>query len=323
MSSQVEEKRPDERLGEFIKRVREARGISVEDMSRVTKLTVANINAIESSDWKSFPVAAYVRGYLNSISAKLNLDSKQVLESFGAEIGQAVSHEFDDVSHHSKIAPSPEDETKKKSKAVPIVLVILVLAFLVASRFLNVEALAEAKDKAQTPESQTVTAVDSTEQQEIPEGAEVVPADSIQNDSAVVDSSVKSDSAVSQAVVDEAVKKSDLPASATIFISSDSKDTVAPAPLTNKTNFVLVGSGEALSWVGLKRREDSSEFLKEANISRTGVKMVYNTQDTLCVTIGEPKAISKLILNGVETALPEMKFGRVTRFRVYGGQIVK
>lgn len=323
MSNQVEEKRPDERLGEYIARVREARGMSVEELSSVTKLTVANIKAIESSDWKSFTVAAYVRGYLNSISVKLNLDQKQVLQAYSAEMGLAQSHEFDDVSSHSKIAPVTEDETKKKSKAVPIVLVILVLAFLVASRFLDMEALTE-QNSAPSPAAETTAVEDSTEQQEIPDGAEVVPADSLQKDSVVVDSA-KKENGVSQAVVDEAIKKSDLPASATIFISSDSKkkDSVVVAPKTNKTNFVLIGSGEALSWVGLKRREDSNSFLKEANIAKAGVKMVYNTQDTLCVTIGEPKAISKMILNGVETALPEMKFGRVTRFRVYGGQIVK
>ena len=133
---------------------------------------------------------------------------------------------------------------------------------------------------------------------------------------------------VSQAVVDSAIKKSDLPASATIFISSDSKKDTAKAavptsPKTSKTNFVLIGSGESLSWVGLKRREDADSFLKEANISRAGVRMVYNTNDTLCVTIGDPTAIAKMLLNGVETPLPEMKFGRVTRFRVYGGVIVK
>ncbi|MCQ2124048.1 MAG: helix-turn-helix domain-containing protein [Fibrobacter sp.] len=324
MSNQVEEKRPDERLGEYIARVREARGMSIEELSSVTKLTVANVKAIEASDWKSFPVAAYVRGYLNSISAKLNLDQKQVLQAYSAEMGLAQSHEFDDVSSHSKIAPVTEDETKKKSKAVPIVLVILVLAFLVASRFLDLEALAEQK-AAPAPAAEPVAVEDSTEQQEIPDGAEVVPADSLQKDSVVVDSSAKKVDGVSQAVVDEALKKSDLPASATIFISSDSKKTAdsVVAPVTNKTNFVLIGSGEALSWVGLKRREDSNSFLKEANIARAGVRMVYNTMDTLCVTIGEPKAVSKMLLNGVETPLPEMKFGRVTRFRVYGGQIVK
>ena len=171
-------------------------------------------------------------------------------------------------------------------------------------------------------------AVEDSMTQEIPDGAEAVPADSMATAAAAKDSSAEKAAAnatVSQAVVDSAVKKSDLPASATIFISSDSKkETVAEeAPKTNKTNFVLIGSGEALSWVGLKRRENSDAFLKEANISRAGVRMVYNTNDTLCVTIGDPVAIAKMLLNGVETPLPEMKFGRVTRFRVYGGKIVK
>lgn len=323
-----EEKRPEERLGEFIARVRESRGMSVEELSAATKVAVSYVKSIEAGDWKAFPVAAYVRGYLNSISVKLNLDSQQVLSSYAAETGVMPSHEFEDVSHGKKISPMTETETKKKSKAVPIVIILLVLAFLVASHFLDLEALAE-QNSAPEPSVPAVVEDTSTMSQEIPEGAEAVPADSLQKDSAVVDSA-KVEGAVSQAVVDEAVKKSDLPASATIFISSDSKAAKPePAaeevvqPKTKKTNFVLVGSGEALSWVGLKRRESDGAFLREANIARPGVKMVYNTSDTLCVTIGDPKAISKMYLNGVETALPEMKFGRVTRFRVFGGRIVK
>ncbi len=325
MSNLVEEKRPDERLGEYIARVREARGMTVEELSCVTKLTVANVKSIEASDWKAFPVAAYVRGYLNSISAKLNLDQKQILQYYSAEIGVAASHEFDDVSNHNKIAPITENETKKKSKAVPIVLVILVLAFLVASHFLDLASLSENQAQDPVAKAEPAAVEEVVEIQEMPEGAEVVPPDSLKKEPEVSSPAEKKNETLSQAVVDEAVKKSDLPASATIFISSDSKkaDSAEVAPATNKTNFVLVGSGESLSWVGLKRRESDNSFLKEANVAKAGVRMVYNTQDTLCVTIGDPKAIAKMLLNGVETPLPEMKFGRVTRFRVYGGQIVK
>lgn len=325
----VEEKRPDERLGEYIARVRESRGMSVEELSAATKVAVAYVKAIEAGEWRSFPVAAYVRGYLNSISVKLNLDAQQVLSCYAAESGAKISHDFVDVSAGKKIAPMTESETKKKSKAVPIVIVLLVLAFLVASHLLDVEGLAESQQAAPASDSPVVAIEDTTDAQEIPDGAEAVPADSMQNDSVVVDTAKKFDdkNSLSQAVVDEAVKKSELPASATIFISSDSKaeakETAENAPKTKKTNFLLVGSGEALSWVGLKRHEDDGSFLKEANIAKAGVKMVYNTSDTLCVTIGEPKAIAKMYLNGKETVLPEMKFGRVTRFRVFGGKIVK
>ena len=323
------EKSPDEKLGAFIARVREERGMSVEELSAATKVSVAYIKSIEAGEWKAFPVEAYVRGYLHSISNKLNLNQQQVLKAYNAESGAPVQNDFEDVSGGQKLAPLKDGEIKKKSMAVPVVLVLLVLAFLVASHFLDLESLATKQSSEQQPAENVPAAVEDLMTQEIPDGAEAVPVDSLGSDSAAKDSAVDRfavDVTVSQAVVDEAVKNSDLPASATIFISSDSKkDSVAveEAPKTKKTNFLLVGSGEALSWVGLKRREDSNSFLKEANISRAGVKMVYNTNDTLCVTIGEPKAIAKMYLNGVETPLPEMKFGRVTRFRVFGGRIVK
>lgn len=323
------EKSPDEKLGAFIARVREERGMSVEELSAATKVSAAYIKSIEAGDWKAFPVAAYVRGYLHSICNKLNLNQQQVLKAYVAESGAPVDNDFEDVSNDQKLAPLNEGESKKKNLVVPVVLVLLVLAFLVASHFLDLESLTTKQASEQQPSENVPAAVEDSMTQEIPDGAEAVPADSVASDSVAKDSSANRfdvNATVSQAVVDEAVKKSDLPASATIFISSDSKkDSVAveEAPKTKKTNFLLVGSGEALSWVGLKRHEDSNSFLKEANISKAGVKMVYNTNDTLCVTIGEPKAIAKMYLNGVETPLPEMKFGRVTRFRVFGGRIVK
>lgn len=336
MSIQPEEMLPEEKLGDFIARVRAARGMTIEQLSDEIKLGVSYVKAIEASDWKVFPVAAYVRGYLRSIGHKLNMDVDQMLRAYSAECGGPSRPFFEAKSSEKiKLSPLKEDEIKKKSYAVPVVIVILVLAFLVASHFLDLESIATKQAQDSQPAEKTpVAQEESVGTQEIPDGAEAVPVDSLvavdstaAKDSSVKDTVKKADATVSQAVVDEAVKKSDLPASATIFISSDSKkDEKAAekdAPKTNKTNFVLIGSGESLSWVGLKRREDANEFLKEANISRAGVRMVYNTSDTLCVTIGDPTAIAKMLLNGVETPLPEMKFGRVTRFRVYGGKIVK
>ncbi|OWV25943.1 hypothetical protein B7988_07760 [Fibrobacter sp. UWB1] len=329
MSIPAEEMRPEEKVGQYIARVRESRKMTVEELADSIKLGVSYIKAIEAGEWRTFPVAAYVRGYLRSISHVLNLNADQVLKAYNAESGAPVETDFNDVSAGRKLAPLKEGEIKKKSMAVPVVLVLLVLAFLVASHFLDLESLAQ-QSSEQQPAEKLPVAVEDSMTQEIPDGAEAVPADSMAADSVAKDSAklAAANTTVSQAVVDSAIKKSDLPASATIFISSDSKKDTAKAavptsPKTSKTNFVLIGSGESLSWVGLKRREDADSFLKEANISRAGVRMVYNTNDTLCVTIGDPTAIAKMLLNGVETPLPEMKFGRVTRFRVYGGVIVK
>jgi cytoskeletal protein RodZ len=325
----IEDKRPDERLGAYLARAREASGMSVQDLASVTRLTAKNITLIENGDWKAFPVEAYLRCYLNSICGKLGLDTKRVLDWYGAECGTKFASLLAETPVKAKPVkknPLDEEESKPKSKAVPIVIVVLGLAFAVGSHFLKDLGTAEPAEEAPVAAKSETPVAAEQPAGEMPDGAEAVPADSLQAYMVSMDSAKAGDNGVvTQAQVDEAIKKSELPESATIFISSTStkKDTaVKPVSNNGKTKFELIGSGETRSWVGLKRHEEDGKFLKEANISTAGVKMVYNATDTLYVVIGEPRAVSRMLLNGVDTPIPEMKFGRVTRFRVYDGSVI-
>ena len=313
---QVNEKNPNERLGDFLVRVRESQGLSIEDLAERTKISLKMLRFIEASDWKSLPVEAYVRSYLNSISVKLGLDPKAVLKIYSDEIGSHFAlHDAEPIQH---IAPIAEEEAKPRSKAVPIAIVIIAILFVVGFHFVTREN-ASAGGNANPPA--VVAPEDSSELvQDMPEGAEAVPVDSIKDEK---------NETVTQADVDKAVKKAEnLPASATIFISSDSKkDTVktptGPVSDNGRTKIELVGSGEMRSWVGIKRDEDDDEFVKEANIATVDNKLVYTASGTLYIVIGEPRAIGKMFLNGVETPLPVPKFGRVVRFSVYDGRVLK
>ena len=313
---QLEEKNPNERLGDFLARVRESQGLSIEDLSERTKISVKMLHFIEASDWKSLPVEAYVRSYLNSVSSKLGLDTKAILKMYSEEVGSSLAvHESEPITN---IAPVTEEEGKPRGKAVPIAIVVIVALFIVALHFAT-------RDKVSVESNVNPPAVVATEEsaevnQDMPEGAEAVPADSIKEEKV---------EKVTQADVDKAVKKAEnLPASATIFISSTSKkDTVAvvtgPVSDNGRTRIELVGSGEMRSWVGIKRDEDDDEFAKEANIATVDHKLVYTASGTLYIVIGEPRAIGKMYLNGVETPVPVPKFGRVARFSVYDGRVLK
>ena len=308
---QLEEKNPNERLGDFLARVRESQGLTIDDLSERTKISVKMLHFIESSDWKSLPVEAYVRSYLNSVSSKLGLDAKAVLKMYAEEVGS--SYEIREAEPIKNIAPMTEDEKKPRSKAVPIAIVVILALLIVGLHFVNREKAAS--DASANPPA-AVAAEESAEvNQDMPEGAEAVPVDSVKNEK------------VTQAEVDKAVKKAEnLPASATIFISSTSKkDTTVTGPVSDngRTRIELVGSGEMRSWVGIKRDEDDDEFVKEANIATVDNKLVYTASGTLYIVIGEPRAISKMYLNGVETPVPVPKFGRVARFSVYDGRVLK
>lgn len=312
---QLEEKNPNERLGDFLARVRESQGLSIEDLSERTKISVKMLHFIESSDWKSLPVEAYVRSYLNSVSSKLGLDTKAILKMYAEEVGS--SYEVREAEPIKNIAPMTDEEKKPRSKAVPVAIVIILALFIVALHFVTKGKTTS--DDGTNPPS-VVAAEDSTEvNQDMPEGAIKVPVDSIKDEK---------NEKVTQAEVDKAVKKAEnLPASATIFISSTSKKDTAtvtgPVSDNGRTRIELVGSGEMRSWVGIKRDEDDDDFVKEANIATVDNKLVYTASGTLYIVIGEPRAIGKMYLNGVETPVPVPKFGRVARFSVYDGRVLK
>jgi len=308
---QLEEKNPNERLGDFLARVRESQGLTIDDLSERTKISVKMLHFIESSDWKSLPVEAYVRSYLNSVSSKLGLDAKAVLKMYAEEVGS--SYEIREAEPIKNIAPMTDEEKKPRSKAVPIAIVVILALLIVGLHFVNREKAAS--DASANPPA-AVAAEESAEvNQDMPEGAEAVPVDSVKNEK------------VTQTEVDKAVKKAEnLPASATIFISSTSKkDTTVTGPVSDngRTRIELVGSGEMRSWVGIKRDEDDDDFVKEANIATVDNKLVYTASGTLYIVIGEPRAIGKMYLNGVETPVPVPKFGRVARFSVYDGRVLK
>lgn len=333
MSNPIEDKRPDERLGAYLARAREAKSMTVADLATATRLSEKNISLIEAGDWKAFPVQAYLRGYLNSVSVKLGLDSKRVLDWYAAENGSKFASLLTDLSDGSsgKSSGSAEGEGGSKGKVIVIILVVIGLALVVASKFLkDVTPAQSAPEPVKTEAVEEEPAVETPT--EMPEGAEAVPADSMNADTSAAQvapadtakAAPAKDQPISQAVVDEAIKKSDRPASATIFLSSDSKTEEAKAaPAGASSKLILVASGEMRTWIGIKHNEDDTSFLKESNLSKAGTRMVYESSDTLYVVVGEPRAISKFYLNGKEVPLPGMKFGRVTKFRVFGGKVIE
>lgn len=333
MSNPIEDKRPDERLGAYLARAREAKSMTVADLATATRLSEKNISLIESGDWKAFPVQAYLRGYLNSVSTKLGLDSKRVLDWYAAENGSKFASLLTDLSdgNPGKPSGSAEGEGGSKGKVIVIILVVIGLALVVASKFFkDVTPVQNAPEPVKTEVVEEEPAVETPT--EMPEGAEAVPADSMNADTSAAQvapadtakAAPAKDQPISQAVVDEAIKKSDRPASATIFLSSDSKTEEAKAaPAGASSKLILVASGEMRTWIGIKHNEDDTSFLKESNLSKAGTRMVYESSDTLYVVVGEPRAISKFYLNGKDVPLPGMKFGRVTKFRVFGGKVIE
>lgn len=70
--------------GRFLRAVREARGIGLDDLSRATRISNRYLEAIEANGFDQLPAATFVRGYLKEIVKVLDLADRDVVGGYMA-----------------------------------------------------------------------------------------------------------------------------------------------------------------------------------------------------------------------------------------------
>jgi len=68
--------------GELIKKLREARGLDLADISQRSKVSVHHLRSIEDENWSAMPAQVYLRGFLVEIARFLKLDVQHVTRSY-------------------------------------------------------------------------------------------------------------------------------------------------------------------------------------------------------------------------------------------------
>lgn len=68
--------------GPAIRRVREARRITLEDLSDYTRISRTYLHALEEENFAKLPAVVYVRGFLQQISKRLKLPVEQVTRQY-------------------------------------------------------------------------------------------------------------------------------------------------------------------------------------------------------------------------------------------------
>lgn len=76
--------------GEFIKKVREYKNITVERMSEITKINSWYVKAIEKTEPDNLPAVVFVRGYVIQIARALGVDDKKAADSYMKNFKKAL-----------------------------------------------------------------------------------------------------------------------------------------------------------------------------------------------------------------------------------------
>ncbi|MGB9698546.1 MAG: helix-turn-helix domain-containing protein [Thermodesulfobacteriota bacterium] len=111
-----------ETIGQYLRREREARNISLEELSQGTRINKAFLEAIERDDFNFFPQPNFIIGFLKGYTRYLGLSSEEVIKRYlrQAEL-ESRKIDFRQLALFPKFIPNQEDSESGTLKADKVV----------------------------------------------------------------------------------------------------------------------------------------------------------------------------------------------------------
>jgi cytoskeletal protein RodZ len=123
-------------FGRYLLRERDLRGLSAEDVARVTRLALTVIEAIEAGDPERMPPRGYLVGYLRSYAGAVGLDADDVVlryqEAAGFEEPEPAPGAVRAGAARVGARPGAVASPGKRRLAIVAILVVLLVAAAVA-----------------------------------------------------------------------------------------------------------------------------------------------------------------------------------------------
>jgi cytoskeletal protein RodZ len=111
-------------FGELLKREREMREISLNELTVATRVPLKFLEALENEDWEKLPGGVFNRGFVRAIARFLGLSEERLLAEYDQAYGE-----------HKIVTPPPENPIPSPSKwlvALGVLLILLAVAGAIA-----------------------------------------------------------------------------------------------------------------------------------------------------------------------------------------------
>lgn len=135
--NQTNESQDQETIGNYLKKMREKKKLTVKIISQHTKINSTKLELLEANNFSELPNQAYVMGYVKSYSKTLGLDQKYCLElldkAYGKSHGAIAQQQLERLSQADKprVEESGDNPLAKIVAGVAALAVVVgILAFL-------------------------------------------------------------------------------------------------------------------------------------------------------------------------------------------------
>lgn len=133
-------------IGDKLRSARKAKGMSIEDVEKITKIQRRYLAAIENNEFDQLPGDFYVRAFIRQYADVVGLDGKELLEDFQSEVPEAKPEEYVENSIDNKSEEIKKTTNSKKGlwksylpKAATVVgiLLVILVVYLVYAHFFS------------------------------------------------------------------------------------------------------------------------------------------------------------------------------------------
>jgi cytoskeleton protein RodZ len=114
-------------FGERLRREREMRGISLDEIAESTKISRRHLESLEKEDFDSLPGGIFNRGFVRAYARYLGIDEEQAVTDYAAAASEPAEPEKFPLA-----VPEPDPELNPRRSALPLVLALLALVAVLA-----------------------------------------------------------------------------------------------------------------------------------------------------------------------------------------------
>ena len=122
-------------IGTTLRTARERRGLSIEELAAITRITVPVLRALEHNDFEKVPGGIFARGFIRSYAREVGLDPAAMIAAFLEETGDVPSAEPVAPSHFDDdVRIDPEPSSGPATWGYALIVAALLVAFVSSTR---------------------------------------------------------------------------------------------------------------------------------------------------------------------------------------------
>ncbi len=104
-----------ETFGEYLKRERHLRQISLEEISDCTKIDIRMLKAMEADQWNELPAEVFIRGFIKSYAEFIGLVPEDALLRYDEE--KAADREKDTLEETTSTSTDSGDQPREEPRS--------------------------------------------------------------------------------------------------------------------------------------------------------------------------------------------------------------